>query len=52
MTRLVVGPHLMSDEDVVGTARRLNSRPVVSSYNEPLITAEWAGSIFELARVV
>jgi pyruvate formate lyase activating enzyme len=45
-----VGPRLISDEEVVDTARRLNSRLVVSSYNEPLITAEWARAIFELAR--
>jgi pyruvate formate lyase activating enzyme len=45
-----VGPQLISDEEVVGTARRLNSRLVVSSYNEPLITAEWARAIFEPAK--
>ncbi|NIP69023.1 MAG: radical SAM protein, partial [Planctomycetales bacterium] len=45
-----VNPHVLSDEDVVDTARRLGSRLVVSSYNEPLITAEWAGSIFEQAK--
>jgi pyruvate formate lyase activating enzyme len=41
---------VLSDEDVVDTARRLGSRLVVSSYNEPLITAEWAGAIFEQAK--
>lgn len=45
-----LAPHLISAEEVVATGRRLGSRLVVSSYNEPLITAEWAGSIFELAR--
>ena len=43
-------PHIISAEDVVRTARRAGSRLVVSSYNEPLITAEWAASVFKLAR--
>jgi len=47
-----VAPRVLSDEEVVNTARRLGSRLVVSSYNEPLITAEWAASIFELAKEV
>jgi pyruvate formate lyase activating enzyme len=45
-----VAPRRLSDEDVIDTARRLGSRLVVSSYNEPLITAEWAGAIFEQAK--
>jgi pyruvate formate lyase activating enzyme len=45
-----VAPQVVSDEDVINTARRLGSQLVVSSYNEPLITAEWAGSIFEVAK--
>jgi len=45
-----VDPHVLADEEVVDTARRLGSRLVVSSYNEPLITAEWAGSIFKHAK--
>ncbi|HPU98347.1 MAG TPA: radical SAM protein, partial [Candidatus Hydrogenedentes bacterium] len=37
-------------EDLVTAARRVGARLVVSTYNEPLITAEWALAIFELAR--
>jgi pyruvate formate lyase activating enzyme len=35
---------------LVETAARLGARLVVSSYNEPLITAEWAVTIFEQAQ--
>jgi pyruvate formate lyase activating enzyme len=45
-----VAPHTVSAREMVDTARRLGSRLVVSSYNEPLITAEWAGSVFKLAK--
>src|SRR5436190_16553809 len=37
-------------EQLVGAARELDARLVVSSYNEPLITAEWAVAVFEKAR--
>ena len=43
-------PQIISAEKVVDTARRAGSRLVVSSYNEPLITAEWAASVFTLAK--
>lgn len=43
-------PDEISAERVVETARRARSRAVVSSYNEPLITAEWAVEIFKPAR--
>lgn len=36
--------------EVVERGRRLGARLVVSSYNEPLITAEWAVAVFEEAR--
>ncbi|MCP5521766.1 MAG: AmmeMemoRadiSam system radical SAM enzyme [Verrucomicrobiales bacterium] len=36
-------------EQIVGAAVRSGVRMVVSSYNEPLITAEWAGAIFDEA---
>jgi pyruvate formate lyase activating enzyme len=37
--------------EVVGYARRMGARVVASSYNEPLITSEWAAGIFgEAAR--
>jgi pyruvate formate lyase activating enzyme len=35
---------------LAGTALRLGARLVVSSYNEPLITTEWAVSVFEQAK--
>ncbi len=37
-------------EDLVGAALRHGARAVVSTYNEPLITAEWAVAVFKLAR--
>ena len=37
-------------EALVALAERQDARLVVSSYNEPLITAEWAAEVFELAR--
>jgi pyruvate formate lyase activating enzyme len=41
-----VSPQKMSD-----IARQLSASLVVSSYNEPLITSEWAIEIFKTARV-
>jgi pyruvate formate lyase activating enzyme len=40
----------LTPEQLVNTGRRLGSRLVVSSYNEPLITAEWAVSVFQQAK--
>jgi pyruvate formate lyase activating enzyme len=37
-------------EQLVMAARRAGARLVVSSYNEPLITAEWAAAVFERAK--
>jgi pyruvate formate lyase activating enzyme len=37
-------------DQMVASARRAGARLVVSSYNEPLITAEWAAAVFEKAR--
>lgn len=37
-------------EQIVDAAARIGARLVVSSYNEPLITSEWAVRIFRLAR--
>lgn len=39
-----------SPEQLVDLARRSGAQVVVSSYNEPLITSEWAVSIFRLAN--
>ncbi len=40
----------LSPEQIVGYALRNNCSTIVSSYNEPLITSEWAVEIFKLAR--
>lgn len=37
-------------DQLVALGRRNGARLVVSSYNEPLITAEWAVSVFEKAK--
>src|SRR6266511_3706058 len=39
----------VTEEQLVDAARRLGARLVVSSYNEPLITAEWSLSVFQKA---
>ncbi len=38
-----------SPEQIVAHALRLRAQTIISSYNEPLITSEWAVSIFKLA---
>src|SRR6266853_4483368 len=40
----------VSADELVAAAGRSGARLVVSSYNEPLITAEWAVAVFEKAR--
>ncbi len=46
-----VGPiQEVTAEQIAVTARRLGARLVVSSYNEPLITAEWAVTVFREAQ--
>ncbi len=40
----------LTPEQVVNAARRSGARLVVSSYNEPLITAEWAVAVFQKAK--
>jgi pyruvate formate lyase activating enzyme len=45
-----VGPRDITAEEIVALAVRRHARLVVSSYNEPLITAEWAAEIFRLAK--
>lgn len=40
----------MSPQELVEHGRRLDAGVVVSSYNEPLITSEWARAVFEAAR--
>jgi pyruvate formate lyase activating enzyme len=43
-------PREASPASLVATARRHGARAVVSTYNEPLITAEWAAAVFREAR--
>lgn len=40
----------ISPEQIISTALRSRARVVASSYNEPLITSEWAVDIFRLAQ--
>ena len=40
----------VSAAQVAGAARQAGARLVVSSYNEPLITAEWAAAVFRDAK--
>jgi pyruvate formate lyase activating enzyme len=40
----------VTPRQLVATGQRLGARLVVSSYNEPLITAEWAVAVFQEAR--
>jgi pyruvate formate lyase activating enzyme len=43
-------PVRVTPEEVVAAARRSGAQCVASSYNEPLITSEWAVAIFRLAK--
>lgn len=42
--------HRVQPEDLLRLAEREGARAVVSSYNEPLITSEWAVAIFRRAK--
>ena len=46
----VAPPIDVAPEQLVAEAVRLGARVVVSTYNEPLITSEWAVAIFKEAR--
>ncbi len=46
----VAPPHRLTAEQFVGIAVSQGARIVTSTYNEPLITSEWAVEIFKLAR--
>lgn len=46
----VASPLETRPQDLTADALRLGARVVVSTYNEPLITAEWAAAIFRDAR--
>ena len=43
-------PEITTPEDIVALAHRHGAQVVTSTYNEPLITSEWAVGIFKLAR--
>ncbi|MFQ5594284.1 MAG: radical SAM protein, partial [Anaerolineae bacterium] len=43
-------PRSIRPEEMIALARRFGAKMVASSYNEPLITSEWAVDIFKLAR--
>jgi pyruvate formate lyase activating enzyme len=43
-------PRVVSSDGLVRAARECGARVVGSSYNEPLITAEWAVEVFEKAK--
>lgn len=45
-------PEFITPEEFVDLALRSNARIVTSTYNEPLITSEWAVEIFKLAKRV
>ncbi len=46
----IAPPLGMTPEDLVRIAQQYDARLVVSSYNEPLITSEWAVEIFKQAQ--
>ncbi len=46
----VVGPMRVTPADLVLDAIRQGGRVIVSTYNEPLITSEWALTVFKEAR--
>src|SRR5262249_52790897 len=43
-------PQPISAEGLVALAQRERARLIVSSYNEPLITAEWSAAVFGCAK--
>ncbi|HKP14403.1 MAG TPA: AmmeMemoRadiSam system radical SAM enzyme [Blastocatellia bacterium] len=48
--RAIAPPREVTAERMVELARQYDARLVVSSYNEPLITSEWAVEVFRQAR--
>jgi pyruvate formate lyase activating enzyme len=43
-------PRDIEPEEIVATAKRLHAPAMVTTYNEPLITSEWAVEVFKVAR--
>lgn len=48
--RAVAPPRFCTPDDLAELARRHDAPVLVSSYNEPLITSEWAADVFRAAR--
>jgi pyruvate formate lyase activating enzyme len=48
--RAVSSPMLASPDELIELARKQGAEIVVSTYNEPLITSEWAAAIFKEAK--
>ncbi|HLG16640.1 MAG TPA: AmmeMemoRadiSam system radical SAM enzyme [Blastocatellia bacterium] len=48
--KAVAPPMEVTPEELVEVGRHYGARLVVSSYNEPLITSEWAVEVFKLAK--
>lgn len=48
--KAIAPPREVTPAEMVAIARRYEARLVVSSYNEPLITSEWAVDVFKQAR--
>src|SRR3954470_2730552 len=46
----IAAPMLATPEDLVRDALRQQARVMVSTYNEPLITSEWAVAVFKEAK--
>jgi pyruvate formate lyase activating enzyme len=46
----IARPRDVSAEELVAEAARAGAQSVVSTYNEPLITSEWARAVFSLAK--
>lgn len=48
--RTISPPEFMAAEDFVILAKRFGAKIVTSTYNEPLITSEWAVEVFKIAK--
>ena len=46
----IAHPEILTPEDFVALAFQHNAKIVTSTYNEPLITSEWAVEIFKVAK--
>ena len=49
-TNAVAEPMIISPQQIVRIARSYNARVMTSTYNEPLITSEWAVEVFKEAK--